>query len=334
MQESTKPWVEISSTTPNKLILENVYLNGLHALCRIQIRNLTPQPLLIKFRSNLGSQIAFQLSNENLPPQTLVRRKKRSFGTATPSAFSLDSSLESLQTNSIAESDSSSGSLISHHESHSPSTTTEDLCGNPISQITTNTVAAAMLNAGRESKLHGHHFNQLFNFVNHIDSVHLEPFQVQSVILAFLPDERLRGRKRLLSEGIQEVDLREAFTPNDEEQTHDYFEINGLIFFFVYKDDLKQDLLENLSLGTDIVHDPSSSTGTRMSSSQDMARERSFGVRGPGDAFTFSQSKTSENGMVQLTQQRSAREKEESSPDYQVRIFQVTVLTLAGHAQV
>ncbi|KAI9221655.1 hypothetical protein BC828DRAFT_397312 [Blastocladiella britannica] len=47
--------------------LDQVYWNGLHALRRFELRSRSALPLLIKLRSNLGGQIVFQLSNENLP---------------------------------------------------------------------------------------------------------------------------------------------------------------------------------------------------------------------------------------------------------------------------
>ncbi|KAK9767395.1 hypothetical protein K7432_002877 [Basidiobolus ranarum] len=50
---------------PNRLIFENVYLNGLHTLRRFKIRNISNSTIVVKLRSNLGSQVAFQLKNEN-----------------------------------------------------------------------------------------------------------------------------------------------------------------------------------------------------------------------------------------------------------------------------
>ena len=47
-------------------MLDNVYLNGIHALKQLELRNTTHHSVLIKLRSNLSTQIAFQLSNENL----------------------------------------------------------------------------------------------------------------------------------------------------------------------------------------------------------------------------------------------------------------------------
>ncbi|RCI02538.1 hypothetical protein CU098_001898, partial [Rhizopus stolonifer] len=49
-----------------RITLDNVYLNGLHALRRLELRNLSDQSILIKIRSNLRNQIAFQLENENM----------------------------------------------------------------------------------------------------------------------------------------------------------------------------------------------------------------------------------------------------------------------------
>ena len=52
---------------PSRLVLENVYLNGLHSLRRFGIKNTSPTDIVVKMRSSLGSQISFQLTNENLP---------------------------------------------------------------------------------------------------------------------------------------------------------------------------------------------------------------------------------------------------------------------------
>jgi hypothetical protein len=50
-----------------KLVLDPVYVNGVHSLRRLDIRNLlSNHSITIKLRSNLGSQISWQLENENL----------------------------------------------------------------------------------------------------------------------------------------------------------------------------------------------------------------------------------------------------------------------------
>jgi hypothetical protein len=38
----------------------------MHALRRLKLRNLTDERLVVRLRSNLGAQMAFQLSNENM----------------------------------------------------------------------------------------------------------------------------------------------------------------------------------------------------------------------------------------------------------------------------
>ena len=50
----------------SKFTLEKVYLNNLHALKRVKIKNISKYPILVKLRSNLSNQITFQLNNENL----------------------------------------------------------------------------------------------------------------------------------------------------------------------------------------------------------------------------------------------------------------------------
>ncbi|KAI8596919.1 hypothetical protein EDD21DRAFT_311538, partial [Dissophora ornata] len=52
---------------PSRLVLDNVYLNGLHSLRRFGIKNTSQSDIVVKMRSSLGSQISFQLTNENLP---------------------------------------------------------------------------------------------------------------------------------------------------------------------------------------------------------------------------------------------------------------------------
>ena len=51
----------------NRITLENVYHNGMHALRHIRLRNLCEKFVTVKMRSNLRHQIVFQLHNENFP---------------------------------------------------------------------------------------------------------------------------------------------------------------------------------------------------------------------------------------------------------------------------
>jgi hypothetical protein len=51
----------------NRITLGSVYLNDLHALKRLNVANTSTKLLRIQFRTVLDTQVAFQLSNENLP---------------------------------------------------------------------------------------------------------------------------------------------------------------------------------------------------------------------------------------------------------------------------
>ncbi|KAG0226486.1 hypothetical protein BGW41_004197 [Actinomortierella wolfii] len=202
---------------PNRLVLDNVYLNGLHSLRRFGIRNTSSTDLLIKMRSSLGSQISFQLTNENLP-------------------FDPDA-----------------------------------VAAGGLSSVSTNTAAAA--EAGSLTAT-GHQFNQLFNHVNLIDEVLVPAGATEYVILGFLPDPRRKNRRSkwdtstldtsntantnnsasgsALNEGVQIMDdgrqrdlmsatrsghdVSEDFDINDQQSdSFDSFEVNGLVFFFAYK---------------------------------------------------------------------------------------------------
>ncbi|RKO97040.1 hypothetical protein CAUPRSCDRAFT_11270 [Caulochytrium protostelioides] len=58
------PMLEIR---PSRFVFDGVYLNGLSSLRKFEIANISPFPLTVKLRSNLGRQVGFQLRNENLP---------------------------------------------------------------------------------------------------------------------------------------------------------------------------------------------------------------------------------------------------------------------------
>jgi hypothetical protein len=59
------------NSNSNRVLLDPVYLNGLHALRCLRLTNLSADSWLqVRLRSNMGQQVAFQLSNENLPSIT------------------------------------------------------------------------------------------------------------------------------------------------------------------------------------------------------------------------------------------------------------------------
>ncbi|KAI7867864.1 hypothetical protein BDF14DRAFT_1799977 [Spinellus fusiger] len=62
---STTPVIELVDVH-GRITLDNVYRNGLHSLRQLKIRNVSEWSVLVKMRSNLRHQIAFQLRNENI----------------------------------------------------------------------------------------------------------------------------------------------------------------------------------------------------------------------------------------------------------------------------
>ncbi|CAG8691919.1 253_t:CDS:1, partial [Cetraspora pellucida] len=224
---------------PSRLMLEKVYLNGLHALRHFEIRNITQNTILIKLRSNLGSQVAFQLTNENLPELRPC--------SPIPKEINDSSNSPSLYISPVPENDILLGTKP----------------GDPLTNITTNTVAAAAAGAFGDN-VNGHQFNQLFNYVNHIDEVEIAPGCSQRVILAFLPDHRHKSRRSAANssstpssvDDINGVSINtmnsnqvedpranaNLFTPSlEENETFDFFEVNGLLFFFAYLVDRQEE---------------------------------------------------------------------------------------------
>ncbi|KAG2207015.1 hypothetical protein INT47_008484 [Mucor saturninus] len=106
----------------NKIVFENVYCNGFHALKQFEIENLTPQTIVIGLDSTLKDQIAFQIENENIKDLDLITKN-----------------------------------------------------------MATNTAAWATFSVATPQ------FNQVFNYVNHTDTIHLPPNQKCIFVLAFLP---------------------------------------------------------------------------------------------------------------------------------------------------
>ncbi|KAJ3043675.1 hypothetical protein HDV00_004448 [Rhizophlyctis rosea] len=242
----------------SKLVVDGVYLNGLHALRRFEIKNISPHALVVKLRSNLGEQVAFQLTNENLPDRDFATTPRKKAPTphtiteavlATAEEASRHGKGEDVGPWSPSQGDSSG--VPSIYNTPSEAGTPPEPVEPTTSQITTNTVEAATIGVfGAESNaLHGHQFNQLFNYVNHIDEVRIEPGQSQKVILAFLPDVHGRGRKTGTSEsdGSRRDEAVDggAFMPlSADEECYDFVELNGQLFFFAYKTGFKAGVVE------------------------------------------------------------------------------------------
>lgn len=159
-----------------RITLDNVYLNGLHALKRLEIRNLSDQCILVKMRSNLRNQIAFQLENENISNLPIK------------------------------------DNLLNY---------------------TTNTVSWS-----REAEQYP--FNQLFNYINHIDQLDLEPGQTRSFILAFLPETL-----RYDDASQHDQDDYDLSVIGDTTETFNMFNVTGSLFFFGYYQHNEQHVLDD-----------------------------------------------------------------------------------------
>jgi hypothetical protein len=395
VQQKQLPWIQVS-VSENKLVLDGVYLNGLHALHQLYIKNLTDKKLSIKLRSNLGDQVAFQLTNENLPLSSSLgesssdnqSRKKRehltdksrrkltvgsnkandilqiqgdnnatglqSYGLSfdsslngSPPPGSVTSSSEPLsgqQSSHFLDDRISIGSNevkdhldeLSSLERRSSTGTGDDPFSLPL--ITTNTVTAAAINSARRSSyVHGHHFNQLFNYVNYIEEIDLDPHQVQRLVLAFLPDEKKSKGRRVVQQSVnnQLDDLLSSDTRTssviqqqqqqpllqDDQTSFDFFEVNGLLFFFVYDRSDKVLNVENGPLKPLLTDASGFLEGSNvLTQSPDMARELSRSSNAPAvepSSTTNSISKTPSSRDFDVG--RSLRE--ESTPDYQVNFF-------------
>ena len=56
----------------NRVLFDRVYLNDLHVLRKVSLRNVSGARLLVKLRSSLGRQVAFQLANDNFSGDVLA----------------------------------------------------------------------------------------------------------------------------------------------------------------------------------------------------------------------------------------------------------------------
>ncbi|KAJ3159683.1 hypothetical protein HK101_001020 [Irineochytrium annulatum] len=198
------------------ITLDGVYLNGLHALRSLGIRNSSEWNLIIKLRSNLGDQIAFQLTNENLPDRLGSDGKLA----ADPGV------IETAPDGSV----DSTGALADHGGARSA-----------LDDFATNTVAAAAIGAFGTEGLHGHQFNQLFNFVNHIDEVSVPAGATVRIVLAFLPDGRVRGNRPLEGtkddgSAVKDDVTTQSSSANEDEELYDFFEVNGALFFYAFRE--------------------------------------------------------------------------------------------------
>ncbi|KAJ3358833.1 hypothetical protein GGF32_009929 [Allomyces javanicus] len=301
------PLFEVS--LPAKLELDQVYWNGLHALHRFSIRSLCAEPLVIKLRSNLGAQVAFQLTNENLPdpdpiegavnaawaveavaaaaaaavsgsgvaipppplpppPLPLADTPTTGSGSNPPSLTKTVSSTSFSSRASLLYSPLSATSLTSLPDTHlSGASTPFELVPNPQSAsatgsggdgaggaggigsgahhgaashplhlvATTNTATAAALGAYASGG--PYESNQLFNYVNHIDELHLDPFETCRVILAFLPNPpETHANGSGAAAGVAAPGVASSSASPSDDATHDFVSVSGMIMFYGFRE--------------------------------------------------------------------------------------------------
>lgn len=234
-------------TTPIKL-LDGVYMNGIHALRRLDLRNTSGERLRIRLQSNLGAQIAFQLSNENLPEER-AHEAAETVATGTDDTASgiaaMTTTLASAASGPTAEGSrvmTTSQSLASLASLDSEPSVTS---GGPTAlapslflhrrAVATNTAHAAALNLAMRASARTadtattsayHQCNELFNYVNYIDSVDLEKAETKSIVLAFLPEP-----KQVNSNNA------EAMSPSTADASYEMSEYNGTLSFLVTRID-------------------------------------------------------------------------------------------------
>eukprot|EP00842_Homolaphlyctis_polyrhiza_P006400 jgi/Hompol1/6761/HPOL_003718-RA len=117
--------------------------------------------------------------------------------------------------------------IVSPRSASSPSITS-DFTATPPSEsqsasiptsptLTTNTVEAATMGLlsfrSAQGFSHGYQFNQLFNYVNHIDEVSLEPGETQRIIIAFLPEVK-DARESVMTSQVANNSRLKSITAN------------------------------------------------------------------------------------------------------------------------
>ncbi|KAG0328401.1 hypothetical protein BGZ99_005416 [Dissophora globulifera] len=201
---------------PSRLVLDNVYLNGLHSLRRFGIKNTSQADIVVKMRSSLGSQISFQLTNENMP--------------FDPNAGG--GALQTVSTNTAAAAEAGSLTATGHQFNQ---------LFNHVNLIDEVTVAAndtvyVILGflpdprgANRRAKWDSASATvETLNASSGNGSAHGDGVQIHD-------DHRQRdlsanGHVSGSNIGSEEFDTNDQQTDN-----FDSFEVNGLVFFFAYK---------------------------------------------------------------------------------------------------
>ncbi|KXS18827.1 hypothetical protein M427DRAFT_176995 [Gonapodya prolifera JEL478] len=208
------------TSLPTRIALENVYINGFHILRRFFVRNnSTTSSILVQPKSNLGSQITFQLVNENFDQddagmQISEPAHHLTFPVDGPHQISSLSSVENL----VSEATSSS------FASEQP----DSLSGASIVPSPHIPLPTSIETIPQEST-----HNPLYNFVDNITEFVLKPGETKPVILLFLPDipQQYRSGPPTLDTSTD----NEAVGAEAGSGPSDFTDVNGMLFFFAYE---------------------------------------------------------------------------------------------------
>ncbi|KAF9189592.1 hypothetical protein BGZ50_000692 [Haplosporangium sp. Z 11] len=198
---------------PSRLVLDNVYLNGLHSLRRFGIKNTSQTDIIVKMRSSLGSQISFQLTNENLPFDPEVN----------------GGILQTISTNTAAAAEAGSLTATGHQFNQ-----LFNLVG-LIDEVTVKSGETEYVILGflpdprgwsRRGKWDsGSNGTDVINANASHGSAHGDGVQIYD-------DNRQRD---IASNGLLSGDNEEFEADDQQTDNFDSFEVNGLVFFFAYK---------------------------------------------------------------------------------------------------
>jgi hypothetical protein len=83
-------------------------------------------------------------------------------------------------------------------------------------------------------------FNETFNCVDQIEHMRLEPFSTERLIVGFLPDANVK----MDYSAARIFDTENTPFKASAEETYDFFSINGVIFLFAFKLDVKAKIEE------------------------------------------------------------------------------------------
>ncbi|KAG0354586.1 hypothetical protein BG005_006346 [Podila minutissima] len=192
---------------PSRLVLDNVYLNGLHSLRRFGIKNTSQADIVVKMRSSLGPQISFQLTNENLP-------------------FDPDAAgLQTVSTNTAAAAEAGSLTASGHQFNQ---------LFNHVNLIDEVTVAAGeteyvilgFLPDPRGKARRGKWDSNLAG---------LDITNANSGNGSAQGDGIYDDRKDVSVNGLSAIEGDEFESNDQQTDNFDSFEVNGLVFFFAYK---------------------------------------------------------------------------------------------------